>query len=89
MEGCYLEAYVITDGERFMYENCQGKYVPAHCLDMADTYTKRKSNGNSEYICTKIIRKIYRGWRKSQRRTKRKICKSEDKKDILNCSINR
>ncbi len=77
-----MDAYVITDGNRFMYENYQGKYVPAHCLDMADTYTKEQATVILNTYVPKSIRKIYRV-EKVETEEKEKFAKSEDKKDVL------
>lgn len=55
-----MESYVITDGDRFMYENCQGNYVPAHSIDMADRFTKEKANVILNNYISKNIRKIFR-----------------------------
>lgn len=77
-----MDAFVITDGERFMYENYQGKYVPAHCLDMADTYTKDQATTILNTYIPKSIRKIYRV-EKVGTEEPENVIKSEDKKDVL------
>lgn len=55
-----MDSFVITDGNRFMYENAQGKYIPAHTLDMADTFTRDKANIVLNTYIPKSLRKNYR-----------------------------
>ena len=55
-----MDSYVITDGGRFMYENAQGRYIPAHSIDMADKFTRDKANIILNTHIPKSLRKNYR-----------------------------
>lgn len=52
-----MSQYIITDGERFIYRNHSGKFVPTPSETMADLYTKKQAEG----ICKSSLPKALRG----------------------------
>lgn len=55
-----LKNYVLTDGDRFIYRNHQGKYVPASGESMAEHYTKAQAENVLKNCLAKPLRKIFR-----------------------------
>lgn len=55
-----LEQYIITDGERFIYRNHKGKYVPARGEAMADIYSKRVADDIMRNHLPKALRNIFK-----------------------------
>lgn len=39
-----MAEYVITDGNRFIYRNHTGKYIPASCEALADKFSKKQAD---------------------------------------------
>lgn len=54
-----MSQYIITDGERFIYRNHSGKYVPTSSEVMADIYTKKQAEGICENSLPKALRTIF------------------------------
>ena len=54
-----LSQYVITDGERFIYCNHAGKFVPTLSEAMADTYTKKQAEGIFKNSLPKALKSIF------------------------------
>lgn len=52
-----MSQYIITDGERFIYCNHSGKFVPTSSEAMADIYTRKQAEG----ICRSSLPKALRG----------------------------
>lgn len=54
-----MSLYIITDGERFIYRNYFGKYVPAPSETMADVYTKKQAESIYKNSLPKTLRTIF------------------------------
>lgn len=54
-----IEDYCITDGERYIYRNNQGKYVPGHNISMADLFTKEQANSILHNQLPKMFRNTF------------------------------
>ena len=54
-----LSQYIITDGERFIYCNHSGKFVPTPSEAMADIYTKKQAEGICKNSLQKALRSIF------------------------------
>lgn len=52
--------YMITDGERFIYRNRKGKYVPATGEAMADIYSKRVADNIIKNQLPKALRAVFK-----------------------------
>lgn len=54
-----MSQYVITDGERFLYKNHSGKYVPTLSEAMADIFTKKQADGICANSLTKALKSVF------------------------------
>ena len=54
-----MSQYIITDGERFIYENHCGKYVPTHGEAMADLYTKKQAEAIYNHRLPKALKSVF------------------------------
>lgn len=54
-----MSQYIITDGERFIYCNHSGKFVPTSSEAMADTYTKKQADGICKNSLPKALKSIF------------------------------
>lgn len=54
-----MSQYIITDGERFIYRNHSGKYVPAHGEAMADSYTKKQAEAIYNNQLPKALKSVF------------------------------
>lgn len=54
-----MSQYVITDGDRFIYRNYSGKYVPTSSEAMAEIFTKRQAEGIYKSSLPKALRTIF------------------------------
>lgn len=54
-----MSQYIITDGERFIYCNHSGKFVPTPSEAMADIYTKRQADGICKNSLPKALKSIF------------------------------
>lgn len=54
-----LSQYIITDGERFIYCNHSGKFVPTLSESMADIYTKKQAEGICKNSLPKALKSIF------------------------------
>lgn len=54
-----MSQYVITDGERFIYCNHSGKYVPTSSEAMADIYTRKQADGICKNSLPKALKSIF------------------------------
>jgi hypothetical protein len=54
-----LSQYIITDGERFIYCNHSGKFVPTSSEAMADVYSKKQANGICKNSLPKALKSIF------------------------------
>jgi len=57
--------YLITDGDRFIYRNHSGKYVPVKSESMADLYSKKQAEAIHANCIPKSLRKLFRVERSS------------------------
>lgn len=57
--GGKMSQYVITDGERFIYRNHSGKFVPASGEAMADVFTKKQAEGIHKNSLPKALKSIF------------------------------
>lgn len=51
-----MSQYIITDGERFIYRNHSGKYVPTHGETMADLFTKKQAESIYNHQLPKALK---------------------------------
>lgn len=54
-----MSEYVITDGEKFIYRNVQGRYVPCSNGDMADVFSKGAAEGILRSSLPKALRGVF------------------------------
>ena len=54
-----MSQYVITDGERFIYRNHSGKFVPASSEAMADIYSKKQAEAIFQNSLPKAFKSIF------------------------------
>ena len=54
-----MSQYIITDGERFIYCNHSGKFVPTSSEVMADIYTKKQADGIWKNSLPKALKSIF------------------------------
>lgn len=54
-----MSQYIITDGERYVYQNHFGKYVPTNCEVMAEIFTKRQANMIYQNSLPKALKSIF------------------------------
>lgn len=54
-----MSQYIITDGERFIYCNHSGKFVPTSSEAMADIYTKKQADGICKNSLPKALKSIF------------------------------
>lgn len=54
-----MSKYIITDGERFIYRNHLGKYVPSTSDTMADIYTKNQAEKIYKNSLPKVLKRIF------------------------------
>lgn len=54
-----MSQYIITDGERFIYCNHSGKFVPTSSEAMADIYTKKQAEGICRNSLPRALRSIF------------------------------
>ncbi len=54
------EQYVLTDGDRFIFRNHKGKYVPVSGELMADKYTKKQAVSIMEHSLSKPLKAKFR-----------------------------
>lgn len=54
-----MSQYIITDGERFIYQNHSGRFVPTASETMADIYTKKQAEGICKNSLDKALRRIF------------------------------
>ena len=54
-----MSQYIITDGERFIYCNHSGKFVPTSSETMADIYTKKQAEGICNNSLPKALKSIF------------------------------
>lgn len=54
-----MSQYIITDGERFIYCNHSGKFVPTSSEAMADIYTKKQADGICKNSLSKALKSIF------------------------------
>lgn len=55
-----MEQYIITDGERFIYRNHKGRYVPTPGEAMADIYSKKMADDIMRNHLPKALRTIFK-----------------------------
>ena len=55
-----MSQYIITDGERFIYRNHSGKFVPTTSEAMADIFTKKQAEGIHNNSLPKALKSIFR-----------------------------
>ena len=55
-----MSQYIITDGERFIYRNHSGKFVPTPSEAMADIFTKKQAEGICQNSLPKALKTIFR-----------------------------
>lgn len=55
-----MSQYIITDGSRFIYQNCSGKFVPTSSEAMADIFTKKQAEGIYNNSLPKVLKSIFR-----------------------------
>lgn len=54
-----MSQYIITDGERFIYCNHSGKFVPTPSEAMADIYTKKQAEGICKNSLPKALKSVF------------------------------
>lgn len=54
-----MSQYIITDGERFIYRNHSGKYVPTHGETMADLFTKKQAESIYNHQLPKALKSVF------------------------------
>lgn len=54
-----MSQYVITDGERFIYCNFSGRFVPTSSEFMADLYTKKQAERICKNSLSKPLKKVF------------------------------
>ena len=54
-----MSQYIITDGERFIYKNYSGKYVPTHGEKMADIFTKKQAEAIYNNSLPKALKSVF------------------------------
>lgn len=54
-----MSKYIITDGERFIYRNNSGKFVPTSSELMADIYTRKQADGICKNSLPKALKSIF------------------------------
>ena len=54
-----MSQYIITDGERFIYCNHSGKFVPTSSEVMADVYSKKQAEGICKNSLPKALKSIF------------------------------
>lgn len=54
-----MSKYIITDGERFIYRNHSGKFVPTSSEVMADIYTRKQADGICKNSLPKALKSIF------------------------------
>lgn len=54
------EQYVLTDGDRFIFRNHKGKYIPMSGESMADIYTKKQATDILEHRLSKPLKAKFR-----------------------------
>lgn len=54
-----MSQYIITDGERFIYCNHSGKFVPTPSEAMADIYTRKQAEGICKNSLPKALKSIF------------------------------
>lgn len=54
-----MSQYIITDGERFIYSNHSGKFVPTSSEAMADIYTKKQAESICKNSLPKALKSIF------------------------------
>lgn len=54
-----MSQYIITDGERFIYRNHSGKYVPTHGEAMADLFTKKQAESIYNHQLPKALKSVF------------------------------
>ena len=54
-----MSQYIITDGERFIYCNHSGKFVPTSSEAMADVYTRKQADGICKNSLPKALKSIF------------------------------
>lgn len=54
-----LSQYVITDGDRFIYRNHSGKYVPTKSKPMADIYSKKQAEQIYNHSLPKALKSVF------------------------------
>ena len=54
-----MSQYIITDGERFIYSNHSGKFVPTSSEAMADIYTKKQAESICKNSLPRALKNIF------------------------------
>lgn len=54
-----MAQYIITDGERFIYKNRSGKYLPTYSEAMADIFDKRQAEGIFNNSLSKALKTVF------------------------------
>lgn len=54
-----MSQYIVTDGERFIYRNHSGKFVPTSSEAMADIYTKKQAESICKNSLPKALKNIF------------------------------
>lgn len=54
-----MSQYVITDGDRFIYRNQSGKYVPTPSEMMADIYSKKQAEAIYNNSISKALKSVF------------------------------
>lgn len=55
-----IKNYILTDGQRFIFRNHQGKYVPSYGESMAEHFTKVQAENILKNCLPKPLKKIFR-----------------------------
>lgn len=54
-----MSQYIITDGERYIYKNHSGKYVPTHGETMADIFSKKQAETIYNNQLPKALKSVF------------------------------
>ena len=54
-----MSQYIITDGERFIYSNHSGKFVPTSSEAMADIYSKKQAESICKNSLPKTLKSVF------------------------------
>ena len=54
-----MSQYIITDGERFIYKNHSGKYIPTHGETMADIFSKKQAETIYNNQLPKALKSVF------------------------------